>query len=129
MVFVQNSPVLQHFLRQDRPEKCFLWYSSKKETPLKAIKTISPKSRQIDIFLERLTHSFAPKLAIFPFFFLGNIGLENVFYDILERKSAFLDYKNKKSKNALLFYKNKKSKNLKKLTFFKKRLTHGFCPK
>ena len=36
-------------------------------------------------------------MAIFPtFFFLGNIGQENVFYDILERKNAFLGYKNKK---------------------------------
>ena len=30
------------------------------------------------------------------FFFLGNIGQENVFYDTLERKNAFLGYKNKK---------------------------------
>ena len=37
------------------------------------------------------------------------------FYDILERKNAFLGYKNKKFK---------KSKN-----FFLKRLTHGFDPK
>ena len=40
-----------------------------------------------------------------PFFhllFLGNIGQEKVFYDLLERKNAFLVYKNnkfKKSKN------------------------------
>ena len=37
-----------------------------------------------------------------PFFhllFLNNIGKENVFYDILERKNAFLGYKNKKLKN------------------------------
>ena len=36
-----------------------------------------------------------------PFFhvlFLGNIGQENVFYDILERKNAFLGYKNNKFK-------------------------------
>ena len=35
-------------------------------------------------------------------FFLGNFGQENVLYDILERKNAFLRYKNnkfKKSKN------------------------------
>ena len=31
------------------------------------------------------------------FFFLGNIGQKNVLYDILERKNAFLGYKNKKS--------------------------------
>ena len=34
------------------------------------------------------------------FFFLGNIGQENVFYDILERKNAFLDYKKNKIKKA-----------------------------
>ena len=34
------------------------------------------------------------------FFFLGNIGQENVFYDILERKNAFLAYKNKKFKKS-----------------------------
>ena len=36
------------------------------------------------------------------FFFLGNIVQENILYDILERKNAFLGYKNKmfkKSKN------------------------------
>ena len=42
-------------------------------------------------------------MAIFPtFFFLGNIGKENIFYDILERENTFLGYKNmnsKKSKN------------------------------
>ena len=45
-------------------------------------------------------------MAIFPTFFLGNIGQENVFYDILERKNAFLGYKNKKlekSKNWNFF--------------------------
>ena len=38
----------------------------------------------------------------FHLFFLGNIGQENVFYDTLERKNAFLGHKNnklKKSKN------------------------------
>ena len=35
-------------------------------------------------------------MAIFPsLFFLGNIGQENVFYDIVERKNVFLSYKNK----------------------------------
>ena len=38
-----------------------------------------------------------------PFFYLiilGNIGQENAFYDIPERKNAFLGYKNKKFKNS-----------------------------
>ena len=32
------------------------------------------------------------------FFFVGNIGQENVFYDILEQKNVFLAYKKKKFK-------------------------------
>ena len=42
------------------------------------------------------------KWPFFQLFFLGNIGQENVFYDILEQKNAFLGYKNnkfRKSKN------------------------------
>ena len=38
----------------------------------------------------------------FSNFFFGNVGQENLFYDILERKNAFLNYTNKnlkKSKN------------------------------
>ena len=34
------------------------------------------------------------------FFFFGNIGQENVFYDVLERKNAFVGYKNKKFKKS-----------------------------
>ena len=34
------------------------------------------------------------------FFFLGIIGQENVFCDILERKNAFLGYNNKKFKKS-----------------------------
>ena len=56
-------------------------------------------------------------------FFLGSMGQENVFYDILQRKSNFPGYKNKKFKK-------------KKLTFFQKwpflqhqGITHGFGPK
>ena len=56
------------------------------------------------------------KWPFFQLFFLGNIGQENVFYDILERKNAFLGYKNKKSKNS-------------KIDIFPKGLTHGFGTK
>ena len=42
------------------------------------------------------------KWPFFQLFFLGNIEQENVFYDILERKNAFVGYKKQevqKSKN------------------------------
>ena len=51
------------------------------------------------------------KLPFFQTFFLGNIGQENVFYDILEQKTAFLGYRNKKFKKS------------------NKGLNHGFGPK
>ena len=38
------------------------------------------------------------KWQLFRLFFLGNIGQENILYDILEGKIAFLGYKNKKLK-------------------------------
>ena len=48
------------------------------------------------MFPKELTHRFGPNMNIFKTFFFGNIGLENVFYDILEQKKPFLTEKNKK---------------------------------
>ena len=40
------------------------------------------KVEKLEIFPNGLTHSFGPKMAIFPsFVFLGNIGQRNVFHD------------------------------------------------
>ena len=58
------------------------------------------KSQKINIFPKGLTDGFGPKIAIFPVFFLGNKGSENVFYDILEGKIAFLGGENKKFKKS-----------------------------
>ena len=69
----------------------FFKKSYNEKTPFWAIKTRSSKSPKIDNFPKGLTHGFGSKMAIFPTFFLGNVGEENVFSDILERKSAFLD--------------------------------------
>ena len=56
------------------------------------------------------------KWPFFEHFVLGNIGQENVFYDILERKNVFLRHKNRKFKKS-------------KIDVFPKGLTHGFGPK
>ena len=56
------------------------------------------------------------KWPFFQLFFLGNIGKKNGFYNILERKNAFLGYKNKKYKTG-------------KNSHFAKGFTHGFGPK
>ena len=63
-------------------------------------------------------------MAIFPTFFLSNIGKEYVFYDILVRKNAFLCYKNNKFKNSKNLHCSKGvnpcfwSKNCHSLNFF-----------
>ena len=56
------------------------------------------------------------KWPFFQFFFLGTIGKENFFYEIPERKNAFLGYKHKKFKKS-------------KMAIFQKGLTHGLCSK
>ena len=56
------------------------------------------------------------KWPFYHLFFLGNIGQENVFYDIVERKNAFLGYKNNKFKSQ-------------KIEIFPKGLAHGFGKK
>ena len=47
---------------------------------------------------------FVEKWPFFQLFFLGTIGQENVFYDILKRKNAFLGYQKKKFKNSKNWY-------------------------
>ena len=52
-------------------------------------------------FSEGVNTLFWSKNDLFSnFFFKGNIGQENVFYDILERQNAFLGYKNEKVKKS-----------------------------
>ena len=73
--------------------------------PFQAIKTRSSKSRKIDIFPKGLNHGFVLEIGIFPTSFFRQYKPKNVFYDIQERKNAFLGYKNKmfkKSKNLHL---------------------------
>ena len=81
-----SFPVL--FLRQNRPGKCLLRYCRTKKMPFQTIKTRKSKSEKIDIFPKGLTHGFGPKRPFFQLSFLGNIGKENVFYDILEQKKC-----------------------------------------
>ena len=70
--------------------KAFLGYKNKKF-----------KKSKIWHFCKGVNPCFWSKNGHFPdFFFLGNIGQENVFYNILEPKNAFLGCKNKKSRKS-----------------------------
>ena len=83
------------FFSQYKPGKCVLRYSRTKKTPFYPIKTRCSKSRKIEIFPKGLTHGFGQKMGVFPRLFLGNIGQENVFQNILQRKNAFLAHNKK----------------------------------
>ena len=58
------------------------------------------KSKNWDISKGVNPWFWSKKFPFFQLFFLGNIIEENVFYDILERKNAFLGYKTKKFKKS-----------------------------
>ena len=97
----KNGDFSKFFFQAIQARKMSFMILLNEKTPLQAIKTRSLKSRKIDIFLKGLTHIFGSKMAILStYFFLGNIGQENVFPDILARKNAFLGYKNKKIKKS-----------------------------
>ena len=75
---------------QYRPGKVHLRYSKTKKGLSRLKKQDIKKSRKLPIYPKALTHGFGAKITIFQTFFLGNIGQENVFYDILKQKHAFL---------------------------------------
>ena len=130
------------FFRQYRQGKCVLRYSKTKNAFLGYRKQKFKKAKNCHFF---------------NFFILGNIGLENVFYDILERKDAFSKgvnpwlwsknghffnfffFQAKKAwKMSLTTIQNEKTpfqaiitRSLKsrKIAIFLKGLTHGFGPK
>ena len=98
-LLVQKWPFFQLFLFQAiKARKMSFTIFQNGKSPFQAIKTTSSKSLNIDIFSKRFIHGFGQKMAIFSIFFKDNIRQENVFYDILERKIAFLGYKNNKFK-------------------------------
>ena len=58
------------------------------------------KVKKLTVFQKSLPMVLTKKMAIVPTYFLGNIGEENVFDDILERENACVGYENKKFKQS-----------------------------
>ena len=101
---------LNFFFLQVRKMRFTIFQNEK--TIFYAIKTGTSKNPKIEIFPKALTHGFGGKKFSFFNFFLGNMGQESGFYDILERKT-FLAIKTTSSKSR-------------KIEIFPKRLTLGF---
>ena len=96
MALIQKWPFFQLFVLGNISQESVFYDIPDRKNAFLGQKTWSSKSLKINLFLEGLTQSFGPKMAIFPTFFLGNISQENVFYDILKRKNTFLGYKNRR---------------------------------
>ena len=88
------------FVRQYNPGKCLLRYSRRKNAFPGYINNKFKNSKNSHVSKGVNTWFWSKNDHFSNFFFLGNIGKENVFYDILERKSAFLGYINKKFKKS-----------------------------
>ena len=88
------------FFRQYRPGKCPLRYSRTKNAFLCYKNKKFEKSKNSHFSKGVNPRGFDQKMPIFQNFFLSNIGQENIFFDILERKNARLGYKIKKFKKS-----------------------------
>ena len=134
MLLVHKWPFFQlFFFRQYRPGKCLLRYSPTKNAFLDYKNKKFEKSKNWHFSKGVKPMVLVHKWPFFQLFFIGNICQENVFYDIVEKKSAFLGYKNKNSKqskkrhfskgvNPWFWYKNDHFSN-----FFFRQYTPGKC--
>ena len=106
LFFLANISQENVFNDIQEPKNAFLSYKNKK----------FKKSKNWH-FSKGVNPWFWPKNGhFFQLFFLGNIGHENVFTDIIERKNAFLSSKNKKFKQSKNWH-------------FSKRVNPWFWPK
>ena len=88
------------YFKEYRPGKCILRYSRTKKPLSKISKQAVEKVEKVRFFRKRYSMILAKNRPFLPLFVLGNIGQENVFYDILEPKNRFLRYNNKKLKKS-----------------------------
>ena len=101
MVFVQKWPFFQLFLSGNIGKENILNDILERKNAFLGYKNKKFKKSKNCHFSKGVNPWFWSKNAHFSnFFFLGSIGQENILNDILERKNAFLGYKNKKFKKS-----------------------------
>ena len=107
MVFVQRWPFFQLFFLGNIGQKNFFYDILERKKACLGYKNKKFKTTKNWRFFKRVNSLFWAKNGHFSnILFSVNIGQENVSYDILERKNAFLGYRNKKfmkSKNWHFF--------------------------
>ena len=96
MVLVQKWPFFQLFFLGNRVQEKVFYDILEGKNAFLNYKTKTFKKWKNSRFSKKVNPLFWSKNGHFSNFFLGNRGQEIFFYDILERKNAFLSYKNKK---------------------------------
>ena len=102
-VLVQNWPFFHLFFLGNIGQENVFYDIQERKNAFLGYKNKKFKKSKNGHFAKGVSPQSCLKIGHFPPFFLGNIGREDVFYDILERKNAFLRQKNnkfKKSKNG-----------------------------
>ena len=101
MVLNQKWPLLQLFFLSNIGREKFFYDILQRKNDFLGYKNNNFKKSKNWHFSKGVNPWFCSKNGhFFNFFLLVNICQENVFYDILERKNAFLGYKNKKFKKS-----------------------------
>ena len=101
MVLVQKWPFFHLFLSGNVGQENILNDILERKNAFQGYKNKKLKKSKICHFSKGLNPWFSSKNGHFSnFFVFGNIVQENVFYDILEGKNAFLGYENKKFKES-----------------------------
>ena len=116
MLLVQKWPNFQLFFLGNIGQEIVFCDILERKNVLLGFKNKKFKKSKNWHFSKGVNPGFWSKNGLFSnFFFSGNIGHKNVFYDILKQKNDFLGYK-----------KNKFNKS--KIDIFAKGLTHAFGP-
>ena len=117
MLLVQKWPCFQLFFLGNIGQENVFYETLERKNAFLCYRNKKFKKSKNWNFSKRVNPCFRSTNGRFSnLYFLGNIGQENVFYDILKRKNIFLGYKNKKFKSR-------------KADIFPKGLTRSFGPK
>ena len=101
MVLVQKWPFFQPFFLGNIGQENIFYGILERENAFLGYRNMQFKKSKNRHFSKGVNPWFCSKSRHFSnFFFLRNIGKENVFYDILQQKNACLGYKNKKFKTS-----------------------------
>ena len=101
MVLVQNWPFFHLIVVGNIGHENVFYHILERKNTFLGYKNKKFKKSKYWQFSKRVSPWFWYKIGhFFHLIFLGNIGQENVSYDILERENTFLRYKNKKFKKS-----------------------------